>query len=191
MTLADMHPDRIRSLIAGLEDLLAAPAPLAAPPHVAAGELIESSWGNAVVDELAAIRAGYEQGDRNVYAALPTVTQLYNDGSFPLPQGVWSDVQLGTFVITRQTDLHILVTATIYPGSGGGECHIQTAVNGSGAGHSSKQRAPGGNHAFLVHQHKTTLGPGTYMLSVLCFSEAAGNAERLSGSVTTGQVYGW
>ena len=30
---------------------------MAAPDHVAAGELIESAWGNSVVDELGAVRA--------------------------------------------------------------------------------------------------------------------------------------
>lgn len=55
--------DRLRSLVVALETLLgdgavsaAAVNPDGTPGHVAAGELIESAWGNAVVDTLTMLR---------------------------------------------------------------------------------------------------------------------------------------
>jgi hypothetical protein len=58
MSIETADTARLRTLVAELDRLLASPAPLAAtdpdgfPAHVASGELIESAWGNAVVDRL-------------------------------------------------------------------------------------------------------------------------------------------
>lgn len=84
--------------IASVEGVLAqlravealAAAPLAAgalPPHVAAGDLITSAWGNAVVDVLTATDAIYAGSCPGGTVAAGGQAQV---ATITLPQGVWA-----------------------------------------------------------------------------------------------------
>ena len=175
---------------------------MAAPDHVVSGELIESSWGNDVVDELARQETDHTAalnneagariaGDQGVLARFPTTRVLYNEGSFTTPAATWGDYQIANFNLDGTYSLLVIVTGTLYAGSGGGECHIAASINGTiiPGSKSAKATILGGMNAFLVAQATTTLGVGSYTLSAGVFTSAAGNVEKLFGSVTTLHAY--
>lgn len=170
---------------------------MAIPDHVVSGELIESAWGNDVVDELARQESAHtaaissEMSDRiaadqAILARFPQAWLVGYTGVLPLPAASWANVQTAPFV-TLPFTCQVLVTtsATLFAGSAGGEMHLTGGLDGtqqSGV-QSSKCSVAGASNAFLVHQWSGIVPAGQHRFDAFGFASAAGNIERVSVSV--------
>lgn len=182
MTMTDVDLARWESLVSRLEALVpGAPVPLGGvdpdgfPSHVAAGELIESAWGNAVVDKLRAMQPAtppyYVAAGGN--DALPTgLTNI----TWPTVTGTAFTydsankrlvcVQAGQYVLSAFVLANAGTVADVRIGVGGGTPMTYVAPTTGGAGTIAVVRTLNVNDAVQVQVNNpgaatTTAAGGT------------------------------
>jgi hypothetical protein len=179
---SDIDAARLRTLVAELDRLIASPGPSAAvdpdgtPGHVAAGELIESAWGNAVVDDLDDLRQRF-----------PAVQQINNAGTVATGPNTWTRFQIGTLALPkagRIYDVLVTVSGQLWPGPTGGYCRVVGGWDGvmQAQGEAFATMAPTGT-AWLTHTFYRRQGGGvTVSLDLFGLTQNAGNISICQAS---------
>ena len=174
--------ERLEAIVARLEKLGLAPAELAVAPlaavdpdgfpgHVAAGELIESAWGNATVDTLHRLRDEQPMAHISAYTGPPVV----------LSSSTWVVAQTGPAPsLTKPGVYLIMVAATVYPtGGASGHCELRPGLDAAmlSVGAAGRAIVAAGTGALLVATATVTIStPGSHMINAFGFTSAAAGA---------------
>lgn len=147
-----------------------------APPHVAPDELIESAWGNAVVDELARQETDHVWATNNLAARIGRAYGYSNASVSAIAANTWYDYVIFNCTLpSTATAYEILVTVGAQISSVGYN-RLIVGINGVqqvAAGESTCTVASG-NTSHMTHTAMINRGPGMFTVSAIGLGQSAG-----------------
>lgn len=140
------------------------------PGHVAAGELVESAWGNATSDSITTLMHG------------PIAWSLANPAGGQAPPVVSGPWGIGTIGVPAHVTRALLIVTAEFTAVTAGQatnCTLQCGVDGLAAGTMSRGQAPANGYLTLSTFALGNITPGTRAIQAF----VSGNGPTLAGPI--------
>ena len=176
MTRMDELADRLSALLDTINTARDEAAALAIPPYVVSGEIIESAWGNAVVDELARQEIDHVAATNALRARVGHTYHQANAAIIPIAPDTWTLFGVGTVVLPPTAAIYDLLVTVSVQINATGYNRLIASINGTqvaGAGESTAITITG-TTSCLVHQAYTQFCPGSFTIEAQALAQSGG-----------------